>query len=115
MREINVNNELISYCGLYCGSCSRYQANKCPGCHDNDKATWCTIRKCNIDRGYKSCGDCIEFSDAEYCKLYHSFVARFFSFIFRSNRKAGIDYIKEYGYTAFAEMMAEHKLKSLKR
>jgi hypothetical protein len=37
MKDIVSNQELVAYCGLYCGACRAYRMDKCPGCHDNEK------------------------------------------------------------------------------
>ena len=42
MRNIVANNELIAACSLYCGACCKYLSDRCPGCHDNEKATSAT-------------------------------------------------------------------------
>ena len=115
MKEILVNPELVSYCGLYCGSCGKYLKDKCPGCAENQKATWCKIRKCCIEKDIKSCAQCDEFSDVKDCKMFDNFVARMFEFVFKSDRKAGIKMIKELGYEDFAKFMAENKLVSMKK
>jgi len=115
MKEIIANPELVAYCGLYCGSCKKYLNEKCPGCHENSKASWCKIRSCNIEHNYKSCADCTEFSDPRECKKFNNFMSKFFAIIFASDRPACIDKIKELGYPEFAGYMAENKLQSIKR
>ena len=46
MKEIVTDTGLIAYCGLYCGACGRYRKDRCPGCHENEKAAWCRVRTC---------------------------------------------------------------------
>ena len=115
MKEIPVKSELVSYCGLYCGSCSKYQKGKCPGCQGNEKATWCKIRKCCIEKGINSCAECDSYTDVKDCKMFDNFVARMFEFVFKSDRKEGVKMIKELGYEDFAKYMAENKLVSMKK
>ena len=43
MRTIVPDNKNIAACGLYCGACRKFLAEKCPGCKPNKKATWCKI------------------------------------------------------------------------
>ncbi len=31
------------------------QMPKCPGCKNNEKASWCKIRQCCISKGYHTC------------------------------------------------------------
>jgi len=30
-REVNMDRDLIAYCGLYCGACGKYIKGKCAG------------------------------------------------------------------------------------
>ena len=115
MEEIKNDVKLIAFCGLYCGSCRSYIKGKCPGCANNEKASWCKIRSCNLTNNYKSCADCTEFSSPMDCKKYNNFISKAFGFIFRTNRAAGIDIIKEKGYENFAAYMAENRLQGIKR
>ena len=46
MKNIESDKELIAACGLYCGACRKYLAERCPGCRLNEKAAWCKIRSC---------------------------------------------------------------------
>jgi hypothetical protein len=114
MKEIVANKELIAFCGLYCGACGKYLNEKCPGCRKNEKATWCLQRKCCIGAGYASCADCTKMK-IEECSGFTSFIAKFFSLIFRSDRKACISRIKAVGYDACANEMAEKKVMTIKK
>lgn len=115
MKEVKEDPKLVSFCGLYCGSCGKYQKGKCPGCANNEKATWCKIRKCCIEKGIHSCAQCDEFSDVKDCRMFDNFVAKMFELVFKSDRKAGIKMIKESGYEEFTKYMAENKLVSIKK
>jgi hypothetical protein len=115
MKEITKDTSLVAYCGLYCGACKSYLKEKCPGCHENSKASWCGIRSCNMEHGYSSCSDCTEFSDPMQCKKFNNFFSKFFALVFGSNRAACIAMIKEKGYEGFAGHMAENRLQSIKR
>ena len=96
----------IAYCGLYCGACGRFLSGRCPGCTDNVKASWCRTRSCCIAKKYRSCADCTEYADIMECRDYNTFVSKIFGFIFRSNRKACVDMIREKGYAGYAREMA---------
>lgn len=115
MKEITADQKNIAYCGLYCGSCNRYQKESCPGCAKNEKATWCKVRSCNIEHGYASCADCKEYSNAMDCKKYNNFMAKVFGFVFKSDRNACLNLIRLNGYEKFAIYMAENKLQTIKR
>ena len=115
MKEISSDPGMIAYCGLYCGACKAYLKEKCKGCHENVKATWCKIRSCCSDNGYLSCADCKEFSDPNACGLFNNFMSKLFALIFRSNRAACIQQIKDLGIQGHADRMAELRLQSLKK
>lgn len=115
MKEIIADQNTIAYCGLYCGACRRYLADKCPGCQKNEKASWCKVRSCCMENGYKSCADCKKVDDQLNCSYFNNFMARFISFIFRSNRPGCIEQIAEMGYDKYADYMAQNKMMTIKR
>lgn len=115
MKEIIIDKSLIAKCGLYCAACTRFLKEKCQGCDQYEKATWCKVRSCCIENNYTSCAECEEFENPADCNKYNTFIARLFGFIFNSDRKACIQLIKETSYEKFAEEMAKNKRVSLKR
>jgi hypothetical protein len=115
MKEIVENANLIAYCGLYCGACKAYLKEKCPGCHENSKGSWCKVRSCCIEHGYKSCADCTEFADPRECKKFNNFFSKMFALFLGSDRPACIARINESSYEEFAHFMTEHRLQSIKR
>jgi hypothetical protein len=115
MKPINADVAAIARCGLYCGSCKKYLAEKCPGCAGNDRAGWCKIRSCCDERGHASCADCQEHADVTTCPTFHNPMARFFGLLFRSNRPGSIELIRERGYEAYAERMAAERRMSVPR
>jgi len=115
MKDITTDTALIAKCGLYCGACKRYLKEKCPGCEGNEKASWCKVRTCCIEHEYKSCADCELETVLMDCKKYNNVMAKIFGFIFRSNRAAGIQMIKDNGYDGFAKHMAENRIQAIRR
>ena len=115
MKAILSDAALVAYCGLYCGACGRYLHDKCPGCHDNNKAAWCKVRTCGISHEYSSCADCKEFFNPTECRQFNNFMAKLFGFIFRSDRNACIGQIREIGIQGHADRMTEMKTHSIKR
>ena len=115
MQEIISDSNMVAYCGLYCGACKSYLSDKCPGCHDNQKATWCKVRSCCSDNGYASCAECKEFTIPNDCKIFNNFISKIFGFIFRSDRSACIDQIKTLGIDGHADKMTELKRQSLRK
>lgn len=114
-KTVNVKISNIAYCGLYCEACPGYAKGKCPGCAGNEKATWCGIRKCNISNNYKSCADCTKYADPAECRDFNNLISRVIGFIFRSNRRGSIVYIKKNGYDSYASFMASEGRMSIKR
>jgi len=115
MKEIKANKELVALCGLYCGACKKYLNEKCPGCHENSKASWCKIRTCCLENNYLSCADCKEFTNPNDCKKFNNFMAKLFSLIFKSDRAGCIEQIGKIGIEGHAKKMAELKIPSLKK
>lgn len=115
MKEIVADPNLVAYCGLYCGACQKYLSDKCPGCHENEKATWCKVRACCMENKYATCADCTLLDNVSDCREYNSFMAKVFGFIFRSNREACIRRIQEIGVEQFAAEMADNQMMSIRR
>jgi hypothetical protein len=113
--EIVTDSGLVARCGLYCGACGRYLKEKCPGCAGNEGASWCKVRSCTMEKGHASCAECSDFERASDCKNFNNIFSKLMALVFRSNRQACIDMIKEKGYEDYAAHMAENGLQSLKR
>ncbi len=115
MKTVENNPDLISFCGLYCGACIAYLKGRCPGCENNLKAKWCKIRICCMENNYSNCSECREYKNVSECKKFDNLVSKIIAFIFRSNRKACIERIKEKGKDEFAKQMCELGSMTLKR
>lgn len=113
MKSIEAKKELIAACGLYCGACRKYLLGKCPGCHKNQNVTWCKIRSCVQSQSYNSCAECTKY--VTECKIYSNLIGKIFAFIFKSDRPACIQYIREHGEQAFAEEMTRRKCQTMKK
>jgi hypothetical protein len=114
VRECIADKNLVAYCGLYCGACKQYLNKKCPGCHENIKASWCKIRECCNENNLKSCADCNKI-DLNECKKYNTIFSKIIGYVLNSDRAACINRIKEIGYVDFAFEMAETRRHSIKR
>lgn len=115
MRTIPIDKALVACCGLYCGACKKYLREKCPGCHENEKASWCKTRLCCIEHSYASCADCTIVDNYVECKKLNNVISKLFGLLFRSDRLACIALIKEQGYESFARSMAEKGTMTIKR
>ena len=115
MKEITSNTDLVAYCGLYCGACGSYLKNRCPGCHENEKAKWCKVRVCCIENQYLSCADCTQFDNPNDCKKFSNIFSRLASLFFRSDRSACIQQIKKLWIQGHADNMTENKRHTIKK
>jgi len=112
-KVIQIDKDLIAYCGLYCGACRKFLESKCPGCRKNEKAGWCKIRTCCIENAYHTCAECK--MNPHDCKKFNNFFSKLFALIFKSDREACIRCINEVGEDAFAKEMAEKRIMTLKK
>ncbi|MBF0120241.1 MAG: DUF3795 domain-containing protein [Desulfobacterales bacterium] len=115
MKEIIADKSLASYCGLYCGACRRYLNDSCPGCPKNDKASWCKVRMCCIEKKYLTCSDCKEINNLSECTKLNNLISKIFSLIFQSDRIACLNFIKEKGIDEFVSYMTQNKIMTIKR
>ena len=115
MREIVADRTLVAYCGLYCGACPSYVKERCPGCHENTKASWCKVRSCCAENGYASCASCSMYSDPNDCKLFNNFISKTIGFFLNSNRQACVLHIRKAGLDGHAALMAERKSHTMPR
>ena len=115
MKDIVSDPSLVAYCGLYCGACPAHLKEKCPGCHGNDKASWCQVRTCCAGKGISSCADCEEFPNPKDCKKFHNFMSKLLGFFFRSDRAACIQQIRELGIQGHADDMSGQKRHAIKK
>lgn len=113
MKQIIATSDSIAACGLYCGACRKFLSGKCPGCKNNEKASWCKIRQCCISKGYHTCAGCER--DVRECKIYSNFISKVFALLFNSDRPACISYIRAHGEIAYAKEMSIRKCQTIKR
>jgi hypothetical protein len=107
--------DLVAYCGLYCGQCGAFTKGRCPGCHEKTNANWCRVRSCCIKNGHASCADCTTFDDPNKCRGFNNLIARAFGFIFRSDRRACIQQIRQKGIQFHADEMTRLGRQSIRR
>lgn len=115
MKPIASDAGLVAYCGLYCGACGAYLRDRCPGCHENQKAAWCRIRSCCRTKNYASCAECDEHKDPNDCRLFNNWIAKLFGLVFRSDRAGCIRQIAEIGLAGHADTMTAMRRPSIKR
>ena len=107
--------KLISFCGLYCAECPKYKKGKCTGCLEYNKATWCKIRTCCLEKNIKSCADCDEYSNIKECKKFNTFIGKLMERVFNSDRVAALEMIRDNSYDHFVSFMSDNNLVTLPR
>jgi len=105
---------LVAKCGLYCGNCGKFKNGKCLGCEANQKASWCKARTCCIENDYSTCADCAT-TNPRACKKFSNFVSDIFSVIFKSDRPASIDYIRQHGREGYIQLMIDQNRMVIKK
>jgi hypothetical protein len=115
MKAIPADKDLVAFCGLYCGACKAYLKEKCPGCRESAKRSWCKVRACCIEHGFATCADCKDYIDPAGCRKFNNVVSRVFAFVFRSDRRACVLRLRAVGGEAFAAEMAAAGRHSIRR
>ena len=115
MKEVVADKNFIAKCGLYCGACGKYLKGKCAGCAGNVNAAWCKVRECCIANNRATCAECPTYTDTNDCKSFNNIFSKLFGFIFGSDRKACVAYVKANGLEAYAKHMSETKAMTLKK
>lgn len=98
-------NAEIAYCGLFCSNCSKYKKQKCPGCSKNEKATWCKIRLCCIEKEIETCAGCAEFSHVKECPKYNNVFARLIELVSRTDRSLCVEMLRSEGTAFYVDAM----------
>jgi hypothetical protein len=68
-----------------------------------------------MENSFLSCAECKQFEDPMKCKKFNNVMSKIFAFIFRSNRAACINQIRENGIEKHADTMAKSGHQSIKR
>lgn len=113
-KDLIGDEKLVAACGLYCGACHKFLTGKCPGCKENEKASWCKIRTCCREQGYLSCADC-RLVKLEECRKFNHFIGKILELIFRSDRSACVRRISECGYSVYAGEMSAKRKQTIKK
>ena len=93
----------IAFCGLFCGNCGNFKRGRCKGCAEEAWFKMCRVRPCAIEKGFATCAECEEL---ETCKILNNFIAKIFSFIFRSDKMASLRMIRDEGMEEFIAFKA---------
>ena len=113
-KQIINNENMIDYCGLYCGACPSFISGKCAGCRSNSaksaiKFKKCPVKPCCAVNGFFTCADCTEFASVKECKKYNPLLLRIASRLEGSDRSKAVNMIKEKGRAEFLAFMESKK------
>ena len=113
------NEQLISYCGLYCKACLSFKSGKCEGCRDDSAKSAvlykkCQVKPCCVENDFFTCADCTNHTSTNDCKKYNPMLIKIASWIERSSRSRAIEMIKEKGRAEFVKFMEEKNWVTIK-
>ncbi len=111
-QKLDSSVNLIAACGLYCGSCSKFIKGTCPGCKENEKATWCKIRTCNLENHTANCSECTKVVMQD-CKKLNNRIGKIFKWITKTDRIASLQYISNNGPEDYVKKMTTLKQKAI--
>jgi hypothetical protein len=107
---MSANEQLIAYCGLYCGACPSFTSGKCDGCRSDSaksavKYKKCPVKPCCAENGLFTCADCTECTSVKECKKYNPLLLRIVSRLEGSDRSKAVEMIKAKGQVEFLAFM----------
>jgi len=111
-EQTTKDENLISYCGFYCGACPTYTSGKCDGCRgDSTKCAVgykkCLVKPCCVENGFFTCADCTIYASTKECKKYNPLSFKFSEWIASMSRKEAIEMIRKKGKAEFVSFMAD--------
>jgi hypothetical protein len=111
-EQVTDKEQLIAYCGLYCGACPSFTSGKCDGCRSNSAKSavrykQCQVKLCCAENGFFTCADCTIYASTKDCKKYNPLLLRIASRIEGSDRSKAIEMIKAKGRAEFLAFMED--------
>ena len=118
-KQIDRDENMISYCGFYCGGCPTYTSGKCEGCRgDSPKCAVgvkkCPVKQCCVENDFFTCADCTKCESTRVCKKYNPLTIRFGEWVSSTSRRKGIEMIREKGQAEFLAYMTEKNWVTIK-
>lgn len=119
LKVTHSDTSLVSYCGFYCGSCSKYIKQECIGCRgDNSKCSigykTCKVKPCCTRNNFSTCAECTISGSVKDCKDFNPLMIRFGQFITQTSRRKGIEMIKQKGLNYFVDFMKDRNWVTMK-
>ena len=111
-KQIDKNENLIGYCGIYCGACLSFKSGKCDGCRVISPKSAvvykaCKVKPCCVENGFFTCADCTIYASVKECKKYNPLLLKIASWVESSDRSKAIEMIKEKGLTECVAFLDE--------
>jgi hypothetical protein len=111
-KQVNKDENLIAYCGLYCGACPSFISGKCDGCRTNSAKSAvvykaCKVKPCCVENEFFSCADCTICTSTKECKKYNPLLLKIASWVESSDRSKAVEMIKTNGRAEFVAFMTE--------
>ena len=98
-----LQSAIVAHCGLVCSDCGMFKKSKCKGCYGGKPMFQnCPIKKCCLDNRKATCAECGEFQELKDCGKLNNLISKFFGMMFRTNRIANLNTIREVGLEKFA-------------
>jgi hypothetical protein len=118
-EQIEKDQNLIAYCGFYCGACPTYVSGKCEGCRGSSAKCAvgykkCTVKPCCVENEFFTCADCTKYASTKDCKKYNPASIRFGEWASSTCRGMAIKMINEKGQTEFLDYMTGKNWVSIK-
>lgn len=115
MKDIVVDANWVSACGMYCGACPKWRRGECPGCRGNKSAIYCRVRRCVRRRGIRSCADCDTYTDLRRCTKVNGLLFRTVNRLVDVGRIECLERIRALGHAEYAATMAREGRQNLPR
>ena len=111
-EQTKINENLIAYCGIYCGACPSYKSGDCEGCRAKSEKSSvrykaCAVKPCCIENEFFTCADCTIYASTKECKKYNPFLLKIASWVEKTDRSKAIEMIKIKGLAETVAFMEE--------
>jgi hypothetical protein len=111
-EQIEKDENLIAYCGIYCGACPSFTSGECEGCRAKSEKSSvrykaCAVKPCCVENVFFTCADCTIYASTSACKKYNPLLLKIASWVESTDRSKAIDMIKIKGLAETVAFMDE--------
>ena len=113
-EQTEKNENLIGYCGIYCGACPSFTSGECDGCRAKSAKSAvrykaCEVKRCCIENQFFTCANCTIYASTKECKKYNPLLLKIASWVESTDRSKAIEMIKTKGLTETVAFMDERQ------